>query len=112
MQVGWHRSSRSRPLRLPFRARPWRCLVIVSAALSLMLTLSGALVPPDGCAIVVVAEDGSAVAACTDPHTWFVYDPELTHNGLWSLTHTEPLGLVAFHDLSPNDLGLASVVRG
>jgi hypothetical protein len=68
----------------------WRRLVIVSPALSLMLVLGSVLVPPEGCSVVAVEEDGRAVAACTDPHTWFVYDPELTHDGLWSITHEEP----------------------
>ena len=67
--------------------------MIVSSALSLMLTLGGALVPPDGCTVVAVYQDGHAVAACTDPHVWFVYDPELTHDGNWSLTHAKPPGL-------------------
>ena len=31
-----------------------------------------------------------AVAECADGATWFVYDPELTHDGLWSLTREEP----------------------
>jgi hypothetical protein len=69
--------------------------VIVSPALSLMLSLGGVLVPPEGCTVVVVAEDGGAVAACMDPHTWFVYEPELTHDGLWSLTHDKPPELAA-----------------
>ena len=69
--------------------------MIGSSALSLMLTLGGALVPPDVCWVVAVAEDGSAVAACTDPHTWFVYDPELTHDALWPLTHEAPLKLAS-----------------
>jgi hypothetical protein len=60
-----------------------------------MLTLSGALVPPEGCSVVVVAEDGGAVATCTDPHTWFVYQPEITRDGLWMLTHDEPPELAA-----------------
>ena len=64
--------------------------MIVSPALSLMLTLGAVLVPPEGCSVVAVAEDGRAFAACADPHTWFVYDPELTDDGLWSLTHNAP----------------------
>ena len=67
--------------------------MIVSPALSLMLTLSGGLVPPDGCAVVAVEEDGRAFAACADDQTWFVFEPELTHDGLWSLTHEAPPGM-------------------
>ena len=69
--------------------------MIGSSALSLMLTLGGALVPPDVCWVVAVAEGGSAVAACTDPLTRFVCDPELTHDALWSLTHEAPLKLAS-----------------
>jgi hypothetical protein len=72
----------------------------VSSALALMLTLGGVLVPPDGCSVVAVAEDGSAVAACADGQTWFMFDPDPTHHGLWSLTHTEPPGLSSFPDLA------------
>src|SRR3954453_12699035 len=79
----------------------WRCLVLVSAALSLMLTLGGQLVAPDGCSVVAVWDDGSAVAACTDHHTWFVFEPHLTRHGLWSLTHEEPPGLPSFQDPAP-----------
>jgi hypothetical protein len=64
--------------------------VIVSPALSLMLTLGAVVVPPDGCTIVAVEEDGRAFAACADGQTWFVFEPELTHDGLWSLTHEAP----------------------
>jgi hypothetical protein len=60
-----------------------------------MLTLGAVLVPPDGCAVVAVEEDGRAFATCADPQTWFVYDPELTDNGLWSLTLDEPPELAA-----------------
>ena len=69
--------------------------MIVSPALSLMLTLGAALVPPIGCAVVAVAEDSRAFAACADPHTWFVFEPELTHDGLWSITREEPPELAA-----------------
>ena len=68
--------------------------MVVSVALSLMLALSGELVPPDGCAVVAAREDGSAVAACADGHTWFVFDRKLTRGGLWSLTHNAPPGLM------------------
>lgn len=64
--------------------------MFVSPALSLMLTLGAVLVPPDGCAVVAVEEDGRAFATCADPHTWFVYEPALTHDGLWSITRDEP----------------------
>ena len=83
------------PPCLRMHAVPWRCLVIVSSALSLLLTLGGALVPPIGCSVVAIEDDGRAFATCPDPHTWFVYDPQLTHNGLWSLTHDEPPELAA-----------------
>ena len=63
--------------------------MIVSPALSLMLTLSGGPVAPEGCAVVAVAEDGRAFATCADPHTWLIFNPEITHDGLWSLTHDE-----------------------
>ena len=66
--------------------------MIVSPGLSLMLTLGAVLAPPDGCAVVAVEEDGRAFATCTDPHTWFVYDPALIHGGLWSQTSYEPPG--------------------
>jgi hypothetical protein len=69
--------------------------VIVSSTLSLMLTLGGVLVPPDGCAVVAIEEDGRAFATCTDSHSWFVYDPEVTDDGLWSLTRDEPPELAA-----------------
>jgi hypothetical protein len=55
-----------------------------------MLTLGGALVPPDGCAVTAVEEDGRAFAACADSQTWFVFEPELTDDGLWSRTRYEP----------------------
>ena len=67
--------------------------MIVSAALSLMLTLGAELIPPDGCTVVAAWPDGRAVAECADGETWFVYDPTLTRDGLWSLTRSEPLGL-------------------
>jgi hypothetical protein len=70
--------------------------VIVSPALSLMLVLGSVLVPPEGRSVVAVEENGRAVAACTDPDTWFVYDPELTHDGLWSKTSYEPPELASF----------------
>jgi len=74
--------------------------MIVSSALSLMLTLGGVLVPPDGCAIVAVEDDGRAFATCTDPHSWFVFDPKVTHDGLWSLTRTEPPELASLRTQS------------
>jgi hypothetical protein len=55
--------------------------MIVSAALSLMLTLG---------AEVVAWPDGHAVAECADGETWFVYDPDLIRGGLWSKTSHEP----------------------
>jgi hypothetical protein len=64
--------------------------MIVSAALSLMLTLGAELVPPDGCAVVAAWPDGRAVAECADGETWFVYDPDLIRGGLWSKTSYEP----------------------
>jgi hypothetical protein len=69
--------------------------VIVSAALSLMLTLGAGLVPPDGCEIAAVWDDGSAVAACADGKTWFVYEPDVTQDGLWSLVRDEPPALLS-----------------
>lgn len=69
--------------------------MIVSPVLSLLLTLGGVFVPPDGCSVVAVAEDGRAFATCTDPHTWFVYDPDLLRGGLWSQTSYEPPELAA-----------------
>jgi hypothetical protein len=89
--IARHRGSGGPTPCLRVHGVPRRSRVSGSSALSLMLTLGGALVPPDGCWVVAVAEDGSAVAACTDPHAWFVYDPELTHDALWSLTHEAPL---------------------
>jgi hypothetical protein len=68
----------------------WGCIMIVSAGLSLMLTLSAALTPPDGCRLVAVGEEGDAVAACADGETWFVYDPDLTQDGLWTIAREEP----------------------
>jgi len=64
--------------------------VIVSPALSLMLALGSVLVPPEGCSVVAVEDDGRAFATCTDPHSWFVYDPNLIRGGLWSKTSYEP----------------------
>ena len=92
-----HRGSGEPTPCLRMQDVPQRCRVIVSSsALSLMLTVGGALVPRDGCWLSHgLAEDGSAVAACTDPHTWFVYDPELTHDALWSLTHEAPAELAS-----------------
>jgi hypothetical protein len=69
--------------------------VIVSPALSLMLALGSLLVPPEGCSVVAVEKDGRAFAACTDPDTWFVYDPDLIRGGLWSKTSYEPPELAA-----------------
>jgi hypothetical protein len=74
--------------------------VIVSAALSLMLTLGAELVPPDGCSVIAGWPDGSAVAACADGESWFVYEPDLTRDGLWSLTRSEPPGLAPLGELS------------
>jgi hypothetical protein len=68
----------------------------VSSALSLMLALGSVLVPPEGCSVVAVEEDGRAFAACTDPDTWFVYDPDLIRGGLWSKTSYEPPELASF----------------
>jgi hypothetical protein len=65
-------------------------LFFVSPALSLMLTLGGVLVPPDGCAVVAVEEDGRAFAACADDLIWLVFEPEVTHDGQWSITCAEP----------------------
>jgi hypothetical protein len=73
----------------------WRCIVWVSAALSMMLTLGGDLVAPDGCWVVAAWENGDAVAACADGETWFVYDPDLTRDGMWSLARSEPPALAA-----------------
>jgi photosystem II stability/assembly factor-like uncharacterized protein len=64
--------------------------MIVSAALSLMLTLGAGLTAPDGCQIVAVSEEGNAYASCADGKTWFVYDPDITHDGMWSLVRGEP----------------------
>ena len=64
--------------------------MIVSAGLSLMLTLGAGLPAPDGCQIVAVWEGGDAVAACADGETWFVYDPDLTRDGLWTIAREEP----------------------
>ena len=64
--------------------------MIVSAGLSLMLTLGAALTAPDGCRVVAVGEEGDAVAACADGETWFVYDPDLTRDGMWTLAREEP----------------------
>jgi hypothetical protein len=65
-----------------FRTNVAGYTMIVSAALSLMLTLGAALVPPDGCSVVAAWLDGRAVAECADGETWFVYDPTLTRDGL------------------------------
>ena len=67
--------------------------MVVSAALATMLTLSGMLVAPDGCRVVAAWEDGRAVAACADPHTWFEFTPDLTRDGMWTIAHVEPPGL-------------------
>ena len=88
-----HRGSGGPTPCLRVHGVPWRSRVIGSSALLLTLTLGGALVSPEGCSVGAVAEDGSAVDACTDPHTWFVYAPQLTHDALWSLTHEGPLKL-------------------
>ena len=69
--------------------------MVVSAALSLMLTLGAGLTAPDGCQIVAVSEEGDAVAACADGATWFVYDPGITRDGLWTMTRDEPPELAA-----------------
>jgi hypothetical protein len=69
--------------------------MLVSTALSLMLTLGAGLVAPDGCEVVAVWEDGSAVATCSDGNTWFEYDPDITRDGLWSISRSEPPELVA-----------------
>ena len=74
--------------------------MVVSAALSLMLTLGAGLVPPDGCSVIAGWPDGSAVAACADGESWFVYEPDLTRDGLWSLTRSEPPGLAPLGELS------------
>jgi hypothetical protein len=68
--------------------------MLVSTALSLMLTLGAGLVAPDGCEVVAVWDDGSAAAECADGETWFVYDPDITADGMWSLVRHEPTGLV------------------
>lgn len=64
--------------------------MIVSAGLSLMLTLGATLTPPDGCQIVAVGYEGNAVAACADGETWFVYYPDVTRDGMWTLSREEP----------------------
>jgi len=69
--------------------------MLVSSALSLMLSLGAVLVPPDGCAVVAVEENGRAFATCTDRHSWFVYDPEEAGNGGWSSMPGEPAELAA-----------------
>jgi hypothetical protein len=69
--------------------------MIVSVGLSLMLTLSATLTPPDGCRIVAVGEAGDAIAACADGETWFVYDPDITRDGLWTIAREEPRELAA-----------------
>lgn len=69
--------------------------MVVSAGLSLMLTLGAVLTPPDGCQVVAVGEEGSAVAACADGETWFVYDPDVTRDGMWTIFHGEPPELAA-----------------
>ncbi len=74
--------------------------MVVSAALSLMLTLGAGLLPPDGCSVIAAWSDGSAVAACADGESWFVYEPDLTRDGLWSLTRSEPPGLAPLWELS------------
>ena len=78
--------------------------MIVSAGLSLMLTLGAALTPPDGCRIVAVGEAGDAVAACADGETWFVYDPEITQDGLWTLSREEPPQLAALTGADAGDV--------
>ncbi len=72
--------------------------MVVSTALTLMLTLGAGLVAPDGCEVVAVWEDGSAVAACSDGNTWFEYDPDMTRDGLWSISRREPPELVALRE--------------
>ena len=74
--------------------------MIVSAALSLMLTLGAELIPPDGCTVVAAWPDGRAVAECVDGATWFVYNPDLIRGGLWSKTSYEPPGLAPLHEQS------------
>ena len=69
--------------------------MIVSAGLSLMLTLGAGLTPPDGCQVVAVADEGNAVAECADSETWFVYDPAITRDGLWTISRDEPAELAA-----------------
>lgn len=65
-------------------APTWRRLVIVSPALALMLALGGMLVPPDGCSVVAIEEDGSALATCPDRPAWFVYNPDEAGGGRWT----------------------------
>jgi hypothetical protein len=90
--------------------------MIVSSALSLMLTLGSVLVPPDGCSVVAIEDDGRAFATCTDPHTWFEFDPTGTHTGRWSLIPSEPPDLPPFRAQSDaretNSEGAPPLVRG
>ena len=72
--------------------------MVISAALSLMLTLGAGLPAPDGCQIVSVSEEGDAVAACADGKTWFVYDPDITRDGLWTMARDEPPELAALDE--------------
>lgn len=64
--------------------------MVISAGLALMLTLGATITPPDGCQIVAVGGEGDAVAACADGETWFVYDPDITRDGMWTLIREEP----------------------
>ena len=43
-------------------------------------------------------EAGDAVAASADGETWFVYDPDLTQDGLWTIAREEPPELAAITD--------------
>jgi hypothetical protein len=69
--------------------------MVVSAALSLMLTLGAGLTAPDGCQIVAVSAEGDAAAACAGGETWFVYDADITRDGLWTMTGDKPPVLAA-----------------
>jgi len=53
--------------------------VIVSSTRSLMPTCGDVLIPPGGYSAVAVEVDGPAFATCTDPHTWFEFEPTGTH---------------------------------
>ena len=79
--------------------------MLVSTALSLMLTLGAGLVAPDGCEVVAVWDDGSAAAECADGETWFVYDPDITADGMWSLVRHEPTGLVELRQICQRPSG-------